>query len=101
GHRHGAHAHLDPQLARRQHHWQGNLRKLEAQLQRSDEVFIRHLTQTYREQLPPVWAVCEIMSLGLLSRWYDNLKPGGTRRAIGRVYGLDDRLLVSWLRHVT
>ena len=51
--------------------------------------------------LPPVWAVCEVMSLGLLSRWYANLKPMATRTAIASVYGLDQRVFESWLHHLT
>ncbi len=100
-HAHGPHAHLDESLARKSHLWQTNLDKLTKEVHRSDETFIVHLTRTYAEPLPPVWAACEVMSLGLLSRWYGNLKPGATRRAIARVYGLDDSLLESWLHHLT
>ncbi len=41
------------------------------------------------------------MSLGLLSRWYNNLKPMPTRRAIAAVYGVDEKVLESWLRHLS
>lgn len=41
------------------------------------------------------------MSLGQLSRWYDNLKPMPTRRAIADVYGVDEKVLGSWLRHIS
>lgn len=98
---HGPHSHLDATLARKIHHWQSNLDKLSKEVQRSDEAFIAHLTQTYAEALPPVWAACEVMSLGVLSRWYGNLKPGATRRAVASVYGLDERVLESWLHHLT
>ena len=101
GHRHGTHAQLDPSIAFRQDRWQSNLESLEKEIRRSDEVFIRHLTSTYSEPLPPVWAVCEVTSLGLLSRWYANLKPMGTRTAIASVYGLDQRVFESWLHHLT
>jgi abortive infection bacteriophage resistance protein len=67
-HRHGCHAHLDPNLAYKQNLWQANLDKLTEEVNRSDETFIKHLKATYTEALPPVWAVCEVMSLGLLSR---------------------------------
>lgn len=100
-HRHGPHAHLEQKLAYKQHHWIGNLDKLEKEVRRSDETFIQHLQRTYEEALPPVWAVCEVMSLGLLSRWYGNLKPMATRTAIARVYGLDQGILESWLHHLT
>lgn len=81
-HRHGAHAHLDQSLALRAHWWQQNINKLTEEIGRSDEAFIQHYRHTYSESLPPVWAVCEIMSLGLLSRWYDNLKPMQVRSDI-------------------
>lgn len=100
-HDHHPHAHLNPDIARKHHHWQGNLDKLTKEVSRSDEAFIKHLTQTYQEALPPVWAVCEVMSLGLLSRWYGNLKTGATRRNIARVYALDDGVFESLLHHLT
>lgn len=100
-HRHGPHAHLDPALGRRRAFWQSNLRQLQDEIERSDEAFVKHLRAKYAEALPPVWASCEVMSLGLLSRWYDNLGPKGTRRAIASVYGLDEALLASWLLHLT
>lgn len=100
-HRHGTHAHLDVDLAHRFSRWQSNLEKLTKEVERSDETFIQHLTQTYSEALPPVWAACEVMSLGVLSCWYGNLKPMATRRAIAEVYQLDQRVMESWLHHLT
>lgn len=100
-HRHNPHAHLDVSLAFNAHRWQSNLDKLSDEVRRSDEAFIRHLLETYSEPLPPVWAVCEVMSLGLLSRWYNNLGPMPTRRAIAANYGLDEKILESWLRHLS
>ena len=100
-HRHGTHAHLNASIAFKYHLWQQNLDKLGSEVNRSDETFIKHLKNTYQESLPPVWAVCEVMSLGLLSRWYNNLKPMPTRRAIANAYGLDERVLESWLRHLS
>lgn len=100
-HQHGSHSHLDAALAHKLPHWQSNLDKLKGEVERSDETFIQHLTQTYSEALPPVWAVCEVMSLGVLSRWYSNLKPMPTRRSIANVYSIDDGVLESWLHHLT
>lgn len=100
-HHHGPHAPLDAVLAQNTRHWGTNLNKLEMEVERSDEAFIKHLQQTYLEKLPPVWAICEVMSLGLLSRWYNNLKPMATRRAIASVYAIDQRVFESWLHHLT
>lgn len=100
-HHHGPHAHLDASLAFKHHLWQTNLDKLADEVDRSDEAFIKHLKANYAEPLPPVWAVCEVMSLGLLSRWYNNLQPMPTRRAIAAAYGVDQKVLESWLRHLS
>jgi abortive infection bacteriophage resistance protein len=100
-HYHGTHAHLDATLALKATHWQLNINKLSEEVRRSDEIFIKHLMDTYSESLPPVWAVCEVMSLGLLSRWYNTLKPMTTRRAIAAVYGADEGVLQSWLHHLS
>ncbi|MBU2601025.1 MAG: Abi family protein [Actinobacteria bacterium] len=100
-HQHGPHAHLDSSLASNRHHWEQNLAALIKEVNRSDETFIRHLKYTYAEALPPVWAVCEVMSLGQLSRWYGNLRPMPARRSIAGAYDVDQRVLQSWLHHLT
>lgn len=100
-HCHGSHAHLDSQIAFRTDWHQRHLEKLTEEVTRSDEVFIRHLLDTYQEPLPPIWATCEVMSLGLLSHWYSNLKPMPTRRRIAAPYGVDEAVLQSWLHHLT
>ncbi|WP_024304147.1 Abi family protein [Pseudogulbenkiania sp. MAI-1] len=100
-HQHGPHAHLDSALAYKPFLWRTNLDKLTEEVNRSDETFIKHLKAAYVEALPPVWAVCEVMSLGLLSRWYNNLKPMPIRRAIAAAYGVDEKVLESWLRHLS
>lgn len=100
-HRHGPHGHLNADLAYKRHLWDQNLATLTEEVNRSDETFIRHLKETYAEPLPPVWAICEVMSLGQLSRWYTNLGPMPTRRAIATTYQLDEKVLQSLLHHLT
>lgn len=99
-HLHSAHAHLDPNIASRVDRYQKNLQSLTSEVDRSDETFIKHLKNTYSESLPPIWAVCEVMSLGLLSHWYSNLQPLHTRSAISSQYFLDERTMQSWLHHL-
>jgi abortive infection bacteriophage resistance protein len=101
-HRHGPHAYLDRNLARRGDWWQHNLDRLREEVERSDEVFVKHYRRKYDQpDLPPVWVVCEIMTLGTLSRWYTNLKPKQTRSAIARTYVLDERVLQAFIRHLS
>lgn len=101
GHAHGAHAHLNSTLAKHSDHWQSNLSALRKEVERSEETFILHLKQNYSDNLPPIWACCEVMSLGLLSRWYSNLYPQPIRTKIADVFGVDHRVLQSWLHHLS
>lgn len=101
GHCHGTHAHLDKSIAQNYRHWQRNKADLKKEVDRADEVFIDHLVSKYSEELPPIWAICEVMSLGLLSRWYANLKPMHTRSLIAGSYGCDQAVFQSWLHHLS
>ena len=101
GTNHGSHAHLDPTVALKPLQWASNLISLHDEVSRSCEVYISHFRDNYTEALPPVWVVCEVMTLGLLSRWYTNLRPMPTRRGIASYYSLDEGLLGSWLHHLT
>lgn len=100
-HYHGAHAHLNENLAVDNKRYQQNLEGVRKEVERADEIFIRHARNTYQEPLPAIWITSEVISLGLLSKLYGNLKPKPTRRAIAETYALDDRLLGSWLHHLT
>jgi len=97
----GPHAHLDPAFALDFRFWQKNYDELKQAVGHFEEVFIRHFREHYSEALPPVWAVCEVMSLGQLSRWYSNLGPMAVRRRIAEVYGIDEAVLQSWLHHLS
>lgn len=100
-HTYGPHVHLDAAI-HKQGRWshQDNVAALQEVVRRSSEVFIRHF-DGYDEELPPLWAVCEIMTLGQLSKWYANLRYSRDRNAIAAVYGLDEVNLVSFLHHLS
>ena len=101
-HEDGAHAYLHDHLvvSAKQHVRQ--LAILERELDRSSETFIKHFRDTYSNpDLPPVWVVCEIMSLGQLSQWYTLMRPISLRKRIAKAYGLDQQVLQSVLQHLT
>lgn len=101
GMQHGPHAHLDPTLARVFVWWDRNREDLLKELERSHETFVHHFKVKYNDVTPPVWAVCEVMSLGLLSKWFGNLKPHRTRKLISNAYDVDHDVLASWMQHLT
>ena len=100
-HAHGSHAHLNRTLYSNQRDYTDRVASLTNEVGRSRETFIKHLTETYDESLPPIWAVVEIMSLGQLSRWYENLKSRALRQRIAETYAMDEKVLVSLLHHLT
>ena len=101
-HQHGVHAHLDPNLSKNPRWHSSNLKSLEKELSRSDEVFVQHYKKKYHEpaDIPPIWSVCEVMSLGLLSRWYKSIKPEQTKTKIARTFHLPSGIMTSFIEHL-
>jgi len=100
-HQHGPHAYLDARHAASLKLHARHLAKLEEEVARSEESFIQHYQRTYdRPASPPVWAVSEIMSFGMLSRWITQMVPSD-RAAIAKTYNLDQGILKGFVRHLT
>lgn len=57
GHNHGSHAHLDEKLAINQYRYEQNLEIMKREVERSDEIFIRHAKEKYVEPMPAIWVV--------------------------------------------
>ncbi len=101
-HQYGSHAHLNPGLFQNQRKYEHSIQKLEKEYRRSHETFIKHYRQTYtKPEMPPLWVVCEIMSLGHLSSFYQNIKQPQDRERIAKEYGLDEKVLTSFLHHLS
>lgn len=101
GHAAGAHAHEDPACFRNAGWQANNLNKLREELERSDEEFVSHYQATYHTpETPPIWASCEIMSFGLLSRFLKSLHVRH-RQAIASGYGLPEAIFPGLTHHLS
>lgn len=103
-HQYGPHGYLEPRYFKQDRHgWRHGkqLQRFAQEATHSKEEFIVHLLRQYEEDLPPLWAAVEIMSLGHLSKWIANLKHGRDRNRIARSYGMDEAILVSFLHHLS
>jgi abortive infection bacteriophage resistance protein len=99
GHQYGPHAYeMDSVFKNPQRHTSA-LAKLDEELNRSDEIFVKHYREKYQIGRPPIWAACEVMSFGLLSRFYENIKESHLKKQISLVYGLSVHGLKSFLEH--
>jgi abortive infection bacteriophage resistance protein len=75
------------------------LRKLDEELARSDEPFVSHYRTRHGMARPPIWAACEVMSFGLLSRFYANVARDRDKKDIARPYRLFPETMKSLLEH--
>lgn len=100
-HTHGPHCHLERQLFKTRWDYARHRKQLQKAVARSQETFIRHLKQEYEEPLPPIWALVEVMSFGQISQWFNNTRHRFDRDAVAKPYGIDERILVSFMHHLT
>jgi len=99
--RYGSHAYLDKGIFVDQVRHAKCLQSLTDEVVRSQETFIKHYRATYTDPaLPPIWAVCEVLTLGQLSQWLDNLKLRGDRQAIAQAFGFDEVVLCAFAHHL-
>lgn len=96
---HGSHWHLDVCLFRCADQFAKDLNRLQHEVDRSVETFIKHYKNKYSNPPePPCWMSLEVSSFGLLSLIFRNLKYGKEKKAITKYYGLRDiALLESWM----
>jgi abortive infection bacteriophage resistance protein len=96
-----AHPQLNPELFYNAIIYGASINKLEGDISRSREDFIKHLKNKYEELQPPIWAAVELMTMGQLSKWFSNIKSRADRQAICRVYGLDEKIMTSFCEHLS
>jgi hypothetical protein len=77
-----------------------NTQKLAERARKSREAFMRHYYKKYDEALPPAWVAVEAMTLGELSKWYENLQHGADRNAIAHKFDLDETNFAPFLQHL-
>ncbi len=95
----GSHWHLNGNLFRDRFHFERENERLQKEVDRSTETFIKHYKEKYTHPVePPCWMSLEVSSLGLLSLIFRNLKKGSEKHAIARYYGLTRvDILENWI----
>lgn len=98
----GSHGYLDGLLYSNQHIFADNCRKLDEEADRSKDTFILHYKAKYSGPArPPVWMASELMSFGLLSRWYALLHDQKDRQAVAAPFALDETVFVPAVQHIS
>lgn len=75
---------------------QSNIKQLQTELDRSDEVFIHHHRQKYSGEFP-IWVAIEVTSFGLLSKFYSNLVVEDQDQISKEYYNSKVEFLKTWL----
>ena len=99
--KYGAHPHLQAELFKPLHRYNKVVEKLKSEAGRNKEPFVKHFKNKYSEALPPIWASVELMTLGQVSNWFGMIKLRQDKQSIAKYYGLDEKVLSSFLHHLT
>ena len=98
----GAHAYLVPDIFSNVRSYEACLSSLDEELDRSKETFVQHYKNKYtKPSRPPIWAICELLTLGQLSKWLGNIKRRQDRQAIAARLGLDEVVVCAFAHHLT
>ena len=100
--KYGSHGYADPTHYGDILHFAHEITHLQREINRSKETFIDHYRKKYNDPvLPPVWMTAELISLGNLSKSITLLKTRADRQAIAKIYGIDEKFLISFVHHIT
>lgn len=101
----GPHFFEDQRYFNKEKWWKEHLSSIEKEVKRSKEVFIEEHKRKYHtdNRMPPAWKSLEVVSLGLLSKLYGNLKNSlPEKKKIARNLQVGNHtFLTSWLQSIT
>ncbi|NBC82871.1 MAG: Abi family protein [Bacteroidetes bacterium] len=97
--KHGSHWFEDSRMYRNAHFFNKNINTLYEEVDRSTETFIEHYQSTYASpKYPPAWMSLEVISLGLLSKIFSNLRQGPEKKKVTTEFGLTNPIILeSWI----
>lgn len=100
---HGSHWYADRSLYSNLRSYASALAQISRECEKKKGLALTHYHETYAvPDLPPVWLVCEHLTLGALSRLFEALSIGHRKMAGRHVWpNIPDPLLVSWLHSLT
>ncbi|MEQ9286360.1 MAG: Abi family protein [Cyclobacteriaceae bacterium] len=99
----GAWWYEDPKHFINNYHYSKNLARIDEEIERSNEVFIKHYRNKYTSpQRPPAWMTFEVITMGLLSKVFRNLEITDAKKRIARHFKLPTPyVLESWMHSIT
>lgn len=77
-----------------------NMSQLKIELERSDEIFVRHHKQKYASNFP-IGVAIEVTSFGLLSKIYNNMQFQDQNLISREYYNSKVEFMTSWLHSLS
>lgn len=100
-HAHGAFAHLKGDLFSDQREWSSTIEIVKKEYAKSHTQYASYFQEVHPELiLPPIWASVELMSFGSVRRLFTNLRTRQDRQKVASNFGLDEKVLGSFLAHL-
>jgi abortive infection bacteriophage resistance protein len=97
----GAFGHTEPSHFRRSFDHAEWLRRVEEEIARSHETFVRHYQMRYDGHPHlPLWMATEVMSFGALSKLFKYV-VSGVQREVAEPFGVHHEVLASWMHMIT
>jgi abortive infection bacteriophage resistance protein len=94
-------SYLDPAIYADPAKFARNCERLDKEVQRSKDTFIRHYKREYSgPPRPPVWMSSELLSFGLLSQWYAAIREPSLRQKVADPFDLDETVFVTFLHQL-
>jgi len=90
---------MNPDYAINESRFNANMTIIRKEVARSHDTFIAEHFRKYSEpELPPVWKTLEVVSMGMLSKLYNNFSDATAKHAVAREFKLNHhKFLRSWL----
>lgn len=101
GHQLGPLAYLENRHFREPLEHARTLTKLDVEMSRSREEFIRHHKGNLGMPWPPVWVLLEVASFGVVSRLLAGLTPPALRQCVADTYQMDEATFCSLFHHLS
>lgn len=100
--KHGPHGYLEQVHYKQTQYHENDVASLKKEFERSEGTFAIHYRNKYSSpDMPPVWVAAEVMSFGLLSKFYSNLKARADRKSIADPFALDEAVVTSFAHHIS
>ena len=77
------------------------LNRMKDDIAHSKDRFIHSFKEKYSDDIPPVWMMVEIMSMGEISKWYGDCIKESDKKEIAGYYGIPAKVLESWMRSIS